>query len=103
MHLGIQSDFSQHCFCMGYESFFIGDWDVWYNTLLYDYARFSILATDGMWIKNVWELLHKYNVIACFISDFHLCQDWGLHANEQIFKVLLLRSRHGFLECVPSI
>ncbi len=36
------------------------------NVLTLDYDYFSVLATNGTWFKNVWELLHEFNTSATF-------------------------------------
>ena len=50
---------------MGYESF-IMDIGMYGNALTLDYDYFSVLATNGTWFKNVWELLHEFNTSATF-------------------------------------
>jgi hypothetical protein len=53
---------------LGYESFVmvIGMYD---NALSLVYNCFSILATNGTWFKNAWELLHKFKTIALLGTD----------------------------------
>jgi hypothetical protein len=55
----------------GYESFFMNI-GMYGNTLDLDYKSFSGLAVDGMWFKNIWELLHEFNVSATFSSDYQI-------------------------------
>ena len=56
---------------MGYESFFMKV-GMYGNTLDLDYKSFSRLAVDGTWFKNVWELLHEFNVSATFSSEYQI-------------------------------
>ena len=42
------------------------------NPLALDYNRFSPLATNGTWFKNVWELLHEYKTHATFGKEMQL-------------------------------
>jgi hypothetical protein len=50
---------------MGYESFLM-EIGLYGNPLGHDYTRFSALATDGAWFKNVWELLNDFHITAEF-------------------------------------
>ncbi len=56
---------------MGYESFLMNV-GMYSNTLDLDYKSFSGLAVDGTWFKNVWELLHKFNLSATFSNDYQI-------------------------------
>ena len=38
----------------------------------YDYKAYSILATNGTWYKNVWELVHYFKISLEFQSKYHL-------------------------------
>jgi hypothetical protein len=60
---------------MGYESFFMNV-GMYGNTLDLDYKSFSGLVVDGMWFKNVWELLHEFNVSATFSSEYKILPTW---------------------------
>ena len=48
---------------MGYKSF-IMDVGMYGNSFALDYGLYSILATDGTWFKNVWELLNEFRITA---------------------------------------
>jgi hypothetical protein len=56
---------------MGYKSFLmvVG---LYGNTLGYNYKCFAVLATVNTWFKNVWELLHDFNVHASFDDKYQL-------------------------------
>jgi hypothetical protein len=56
---------------MGYKSFLM-DIGTYGNTLGYNYNWYSGLATDNTCFKNVWELLHDFNVGATFGEEFQL-------------------------------
>jgi hypothetical protein len=56
---------------MGYKSFLM-EIGMYGNTLAYDYTRFSGLATNNTWFKNVWELMHDFRVKAAFSNEFQL-------------------------------
>jgi hypothetical protein len=56
---------------MGYESF-VMDIGMYGNALSLDFDRFSVLATDGTWYKNVWELLNKFDTHATFGSEMQI-------------------------------
>ena len=60
---------------MGYESF-IMNVGMYGNTLDLDYKSFSRLAVNGTWFKNVWELLHEFNVSATFSNDYQISPAW---------------------------
>jgi hypothetical protein len=42
------------------------------NPFSLNYKLYSILATNGTWFKNMWELLHKFKTIATFCADNHI-------------------------------
>jgi hypothetical protein len=42
------------------------------NPFSLNYKLYSILATNGTWFKNVWELLHEFKTIATFSADNHI-------------------------------
>ncbi len=42
------------------------------NALSLEFDRFSVLATDGTWYKNVWELLNKFDTHATFGSKMQI-------------------------------
>jgi hypothetical protein len=56
---------------MGYESFLMNV-GMYGNTLDLDYKSFSGLAVDGIWFKNIWELLHEFNISATFSNDYQI-------------------------------
>jgi hypothetical protein len=56
---------------MGFEMFLmeIGMYDNPFNN---DYSHFSLLVMDGTWFKNLWELMHDFNITALFSKEIHL-------------------------------
>jgi hypothetical protein len=56
---------------MGYESFVI-EVGLYGNTMDYNFKRYSILATNNTWFKNIWELVLYFNVSLNFNEDFQL-------------------------------
>ena len=38
----------------------------------YDYKAYSVLATNGTWYKNVWELVHYFKISLAFQSEYRL-------------------------------
>jgi hypothetical protein len=56
---------------MGYESFMI-EVGLYGNTMDYNFKRYSMLATNNTWFKNVWELVLYFNVSLNFNEDFQL-------------------------------
>ena len=38
----------------------------------YDYKAYSVLATNGTWYKNVWELVHYFKIRLVFQSEYRL-------------------------------
>jgi hypothetical protein len=56
---------------MGYESF-IMDLGMYENVFYLDYNCFSVLATNGTWFKNIWELLYEFNTVASFGTDVQI-------------------------------
>jgi hypothetical protein len=42
------------------------------NTMDYDYKAYSVLATNGTWYKNVWELVHYFKIKLAFQSEYRL-------------------------------
>ena len=56
---------------MGYESF-VMDIGVYGNVFDLDYRTYSILATNDTWFKNVWELIHEFEIKATFGTDVQL-------------------------------
>ncbi len=56
---------------MGYESFFV-NMGMYGNTHNLDYKSYSGLVVNGTWFKNVWELLHEFNVSATFSSEYQI-------------------------------
>jgi hypothetical protein len=56
---------------MGYESFMI-EVGLYGNTMDYDFKRYSMLAMNNTWYKNVWELVLYFNVSPNFNEDFQL-------------------------------
>jgi hypothetical protein len=56
---------------MGYKTF-IMDIGMHGNPFSLNYELYSILATNGTWFKNVWELLHEFKTIATFSADNHI-------------------------------
>ena len=56
---------------MGYESF-VMDIGMYGNALTLNYDKFSGLATNDTWFKNLWELLQEFKVSATFGKDTQL-------------------------------
>jgi hypothetical protein len=56
---------------MGYESFMI-EVGLYGNTMDYDFKAYSVLATNGTWYKNVWELVHYFKIRLVFQSEYRL-------------------------------
>jgi hypothetical protein len=56
---------------MGYKSFMI-EVGLYGNTMDYDYKAYSVLATNGTWYKNVWELVHYFKISLAFQSEYRL-------------------------------
>ena len=56
---------------IGYESLII-EIGLYGNTMGCEYRIHSILATDNIWFKNVWELVSFFNVCLRFNEDFQL-------------------------------
>ncbi len=56
---------------MGYESFMI-EVGLYENTMDYNFKRYSMLATNNTWFKNIWELVSYFNVSLNFNEDFQL-------------------------------
>jgi hypothetical protein len=50
---------------MGYESFMVKV-GLYGNTMDHDYNAYSILVTNNTWYKNVWELIHYFNIRLVF-------------------------------------
>ncbi len=50
---------------MGYESFMI-EVGLYGNMMDYDFKAYSVLATNGTWYKNVWELVHYFKIRLVF-------------------------------------
>jgi hypothetical protein len=42
------------------------------NMMDYDYKAYSVLATNGTWYKNVWELVHYFKISLAFQSEYRL-------------------------------
>jgi hypothetical protein len=74
---------------MGYKSFLM-DVGLYGNTLGYNYESFAVLATDNTWFKNVWELLHDFNVHASFNETYqlHPIRD-GDHSLMELFHAIM--------------
>jgi hypothetical protein len=56
---------------MGYESFMV-EIGLYGNTINHDYMAYSILATNYTWYKNVWELVHYFNIRLAFQPEYRL-------------------------------
>ena len=56
---------------IGYKSLII-EVGLYSNTMEYEYKTHSILATDNIWLKNVWELVSCFNVRLHFNKDCQL-------------------------------
>jgi hypothetical protein len=56
---------------MGYESFMVKI-GLYGNTMDHDYKAYSTLATNYTWYKNVWELIHYFNVRLKFQPKYRL-------------------------------
>ncbi len=56
---------------MGYESFMI-EVGLYDNTMDYDFKAYSVLATNGTWYKNVWELVQYFKIRLVFQSKYRL-------------------------------
>jgi hypothetical protein len=56
---------------MGYESFMV-EVGLYGNTMDHDYKAYSTLVTNNTWYKNVWELIHYFNIRLVFQSKYRL-------------------------------
>jgi hypothetical protein len=56
---------------MGYESFMV-EIGLYGNNMDHDYKAYSILATNYTWYKNVWELVHYFNIRLAFQREYRL-------------------------------
>jgi hypothetical protein len=56
---------------MGYELLPM-DIGMYRNSLGYSYNWYLVLATNNTWFKNVWELLHDFDVKVTFGEDYQL-------------------------------
>jgi hypothetical protein len=56
---------------MGYESFMV-EVGLYRNTMDHDYEAYSTLVTNNTWYKNVWELVHYFNIRLMFQSEYRL-------------------------------
>ncbi len=56
---------------MGYKSFMVKV-GLYGNTMDYDYKAYSILARNNKWFKNVYEIVHYFNILLVFHSEYHL-------------------------------
>jgi hypothetical protein len=56
---------------MGYESFMV-EVGLYGNTMDHDYKAYSTLVTNNTWYKNVWELVHYFNISLVFQSKYRL-------------------------------
>ena len=56
---------------MGYESFMVKV-GLYGNTMDHDYKAYSTLVTNNTWYKNVWELLHYFNIRLVFQFEYRL-------------------------------
>ncbi len=46
------------------------------NTMDHDYKAYSTLATNYTWYKNIWELIHYFNVRLKFQPEYRLGSVW---------------------------
>jgi hypothetical protein len=65
------ADVDSRALMMGYESlmFKVG---LYGNTMDHDYKAYSTLVTNNTWYKNVWELVHYFNIRLVFQSEYRL-------------------------------
>jgi hypothetical protein len=56
---------------MRYESFMV-EVGLYRNTMDHDYKAYSTLVTNNTWYKNVWELVHNFNIRLVFQSEYRL-------------------------------
>ncbi len=56
---------------MGYKSFMVKT-GLYGNTMDHDDKAYSILATNYTWYKNVWELVHYFNIRLAFQPEYRL-------------------------------
>jgi hypothetical protein len=83
---------------MGYESFMI-EVGLYGNTMDYNFKRYSMLATNNTWFKNVWELVLYFNVSLNFNEDFQLKP---IRLGDQSLMSKFLRYKDfGIVDIVP--
>jgi hypothetical protein len=56
---------------MGYESFMVKI-GLYGNTMDHDYKAYSTLVMNNTWYKNIWELIHYFNIRLVFQSENRL-------------------------------
>ena len=56
---------------MGYKSFMV-KLGLYGNTMDHDYKAYSTLVMNNTWYKNVWELVHYFNIRLMFQSEYRL-------------------------------
>jgi hypothetical protein len=82
---------------MGYESFMIKV-GLYGNTMDYDFKRYSMLATNNTWFKNIWELVSYFNISLNFNEDFQLTPiRWG---NQSLMSKFLHYRDFGIADVV---
>ncbi len=56
---------------MGYKSFMV-EIGLYGNIMDHDYKAYSILAKNYTWYKNVWKLVHYFNIRLAFQPAYRL-------------------------------
>jgi hypothetical protein len=69
------NDAASRALSRGYELLLL-DIGMYGNSLGFSYNWYSVIATNNTWFKNVWELLHDFNVTATFREDYQLHSTW---------------------------
>ena len=65
------ADVDSRFLMMGYELFMV-EIGLYGNTMDHVYKAYSILATKYTWYKNVWELVHYFNIRLAFQPEYRL-------------------------------
>ncbi len=65
------ADVDSRALMMGYKSFMV-EVGLYGNTMDHNYKAYSTLVMNNTWYKNVWELVHYFNIRLVFQSKYHL-------------------------------
>jgi len=71
IEISLFNDVDLRSLMMGYESFMVKV-GLYGNTMDHNYKLYSILATNGTWYKNVWELVCFFKIRLAFQSKYRL-------------------------------